>query len=291
MSYYKILGFDKEPFSTSPDPNFLYMSAEHESALTNTLIELNLKRGLNIILGDIGTGKTTLSRKLIQQMAKRERFLFQIILNPFFEDEKQFMIFLMQNFNIQVDFQSLSLQELRDIFEKFLLERTLEQGNTVIVIIDEAQKLSIQSLETLRMLLNYETNEFKLIQIVLLGQVELYPKILEIPNFYDRINFKFTLYPFNLEDTKNMIAFRLKEAGYNGKMNIFLDEAIKEIYNYTNGYPRRITILCHKSLKKLILDKKYVVDVALVREIIQEEERMGWQKREKILQQNNNYLN
>ena len=88
-----------------------------------------------------------------------------------------------------------------------------------------------------------------------------------------------------------MIFFRLKKAGYKGKMNIFLDDAVKEIYNYTNGYPRRITILCHKALKKLILDKKYVVDVALIREIIQQEEGMGWQKKEKILQQNNNYLN
>ena len=82
MSYYKVLGFEKEPFSTSPDPEFFYLSQAHESALTNTLIELRLKRGLSIILGDVGTGKTTLSRKLIQELKERDDFIFHIILDP-----------------------------------------------------------------------------------------------------------------------------------------------------------------------------------------------------------------
>ena len=80
MSYYKVLGFDKEPFSTSPDPNYFYLSSEHEQALNNTLIELRLRRGLSVILGDIGTGKTTLSRKLIQELRSRRDVIFHI--NP-----------------------------------------------------------------------------------------------------------------------------------------------------------------------------------------------------------------
>ena len=100
MSYFKVLGFEKEPFSTSPDPEFFYLSREHESALTNTLIELRLKRGLSVILGDVGTGKTTLSRKLVQQLRERGDFVFQIILDPSFENEFLFLTSLARNFEI-----------------------------------------------------------------------------------------------------------------------------------------------------------------------------------------------
>lgn len=291
MSYYKILGFELEPFSTSPDPNFLYMSHEHETALTNTLIELHLRRGLNIILGEIGTGKTTLSRKLVQELSKRDKFIFQFMLNPTFENEKEFMSALMRNFNLAPEYseEKRSLVEMRDAFEKFLFEKTLKEDKIVIVIIDEAQKLSVESLETLRVLLNYETNEFKLIQMVLLGQMELFPKIAKVENFFDRINFKYTLYPFTLAETKEMINFRLRTAGFKGKMHLFLDDAVKEIFENTKGYPRRITILCHKALKYMILKNKYVVDRELIRSIMQEEERMGWQKT-KDYQQNSSYL-
>lgn len=281
MNYYEILGFSREPFSTSPDPDFLYMSKEHETALTNTLIELNLRRGLNVILGDIGTGKTTLSRKLIQELAKREKFVFQIILNPSFENERQFMRSLMHNYDIPIG-QGVDddlLLGLRESFYKFLLGKTIEENRVVVLIIDEAQKLNAESLEMLRVLLNYETNDFKLIQIVLLGQMELYSKISGISNFYDRINFKYTLNPFNLEEAKLMIVYRLQQAGYNGKMHLFLDEAIREIHRHSGGYPRRITMLCHRALKALILRNKYVVDAQLVRLLVEEDEKLGWKRK------------
>jgi general secretion pathway protein A len=99
MSYFKVLGFEKEPFSTSPDPEFFYLSKEHETALTNIIIELRLKRGLSVILGDVGTGKTTLSRKLIQELNSREDFIFHIILDPSFESEYLFITSLARNFN------------------------------------------------------------------------------------------------------------------------------------------------------------------------------------------------
>src|SRR4030042_4308581 len=100
MGYFEILGLEKEPFSTSPDPEFFYLSKEHETALTNVLIELRLKRGLSVILGDVGTGKTTLSRKLIQELKEREDFVFQIVLDPSFENEHIFMTALARNFEI-----------------------------------------------------------------------------------------------------------------------------------------------------------------------------------------------
>jgi len=275
MAYYSILGFNKEPFSTSPDPSFFYLTKEHDMALTNILIELHLKRGLSVIFGDIGTGKTSLSRLLVQELNKRGNMLFHIVLNPAYQGEAQFLRSLIRNFNVEVDTNPDRIQddilELRDIFEQFLIHKTIHERQTVVLIIDEAQKLDMATLETLRVLLNFETNEFKLLQLVLLGQVELYPKIVNMPNFMDRISFKYTLNPLDARETRELINYRVKAAGYNSRMDLFLDEAMNEIYNYTRGYPRKITKLCHQILKELILQNKQAVDRVLVRDVIEKD--------------------
>ena len=277
MAYYTLLGFKKEPFSTSPDPAFFYLTKEHDMALTNILIELHLKRGLSVIFGDVGTGKTSLSRMLVRELKKRGNMLFHIILNPAFDNEKQYLVSLIRNFNVEIpsgiDPYKADIVELRDTFERFLLRKAVEERQTVILIIDEAQKLDRATLETLRILLNFETNEYKLLQLVLLGQVELYPKIVDMPNLMDRISFKYTLNPLDSQETKELIHYRVNAAGYNSKMELFLDEAIGEIYNYTRGYPRKITKLCHQVLKELILQNKNAVDRMLVRDVIEKEEQ------------------
>jgi general secretion pathway protein A len=162
----------------------------------------------------------------------------------------------------------------------------VNENKTIILIVDEAQKLSDRSLEILRVLLNYETNQFKLLQLILLGQIELHSKILDIPNFFDRISFKFSLNPLNLSETQEMIEFRIRQAGYKANMQLFLDEAIKEVYQYSKGYPRQITMLCHKAIKQLVMKNKFVVDAALVKELIDEEVRSGWHRKETLLQRN-----
>lgn len=291
MSYFKVLGFEKEPFSTSPDPNFFYLTREHETALTNILIELRLKRGLSVVLGDVGTGKTTLSRKLIQELKDREDFIFQIILDPSFENEMLFLSSLARNFEIDnlvgIDNNSpSSILLIRESLERFLFQKGVTENKIVTLIIDESQKLSESSLEVLRVLLNYETNEFKLLQLVLLGQMELHSKIINIPNFFDRISFKYTLNPLDLEETKEMIGFRIKQAGYKSSMNLFLDEAISQIHQCTKGYPRRITMLCHSALKTLVLEKKIVVDANMIQGLMDEEVRSGWHRKDQLLQKN-----
>ena len=280
MSYFKVLGFDKEPFSTSPDPEFFYLSKEHETALTNLLIELRLKRGLSVILGDIGTGKTTLSRKLIQELKAREDFIFHIILDPSFENEELFLTSLIRNFEIEpnVNLAAPTILDLRESLERFLFQRAVTENKTVTLIIDEAQKLSESSMEVLRVLLNYETNEFKLLQLILLGQLELHSRILNMSNFYDRISFKYTLNPLDLNEAREMIEFRVRKAGYKASMNLFLDAAVKEIHEYSRGYLRQITMFCHKALKGLVLKNKFVIDAEMVRELIDEEVRLGWRR-------------
>ncbi|HNW38918.1 MAG TPA: AAA family ATPase [Candidatus Omnitrophota bacterium] len=287
MSYYKVLGFEKEPFSTSPDPDFFYLSKEHESALANILIELRLKRGLSVILGDVGTGKTTLSRKLIQELKDRPDFIFHIILDPSFDSEESLLISLAKNFEININSDMpAGIVALREGLERFLFQKGVTENKTVTLIIDEAQKLNETSLEVLRVLLNYETNEFKLIQLVLLGQLELHAKITDIANFFDRISFKYTLNPLDFEETREMIEFRLKKAGYSANMHLFLDDAIKEVHQYTRGYPRRITMLCHRALKTLVLKNKFVIDASLIQEIINEEIESGWHRKDLSLQKN-----
>ncbi len=284
MSYYRVLGFDKEPFSTSPDPEFFFSSREHERALTNVLIELRLKRGLSVVLGDVGTGKTTLSRKLVQDLRGREDCLFHIMLDPSFENRAAFTLSLVKNFGIPVENLQPSLTDLREALERFLFQKGVVEQKTVILIIDEAQKLDPVSMEVLRLLLNYETNEFKLLQLVLLGQTELLNSIQKIPNFMDRVSFKTRLVPLDFDEMTEMIFFRIEQAGYRARMDLFLEEALKEIYQATQGYPRQVTMLCHKALKAMLMRNKPAVDRPLINQIIQEEAQSGWQRTNQLLQ-------
>jgi general secretion pathway protein A len=289
MSYYRILGFEREPFSTSPDPEFFYSSREHERALTNVLIELRLRRGLSVVLGDVGTGKTTLSRKLVQDLRARGDCLFHMMLDPSFESRAHFLRSVMRNFGISAGSApegDLSITTLREEFERFLFEKGIVENKTVILVIDEAQKLDEMTLEELRLFLNYETNQFKLLQLVLLGQSELLGTIKGIPNFHDRISFKTRLNPLDYRETAELIHFRIRQGGFHSKMDLFLEEALREIYQYTSGYPRQVTMLCHRALKELVLRNKTVVDREIVKGIIDEDIRSGWQRTDRLLQKN-----
>ena len=281
MSYYRILGFEREPFSTSPDPEFLYLSQGHQATMTNVLIELRLRRGLSVVLGDVGTGKTTLSRKLIQALRERGDFIVHYVLDPCFENEHEFLYSLVRNFGISVEPSSgvpgrVSVMDLKEAVEKFLYDKTVIGNKTVVLIVDEAQKLTESSMEMLRVILNYETNDTKLLQLVLFGQLELHSKIMKIPNFMDRISFKYTLNPLSLDETREMIAFRIKQASYCSNTLLFQEDAIEMIHKISQGYPRKITMLCHRSLKQLVMKRKWAVDEEVVGEIVSEDMRAGW---------------
>ena len=281
--YYSVLGFEREPFSTSPDPEFFYHTRQHDQALTNILIELRLRRGLSVIFGDVGTGKTTLSRKLLHELHKRGDMIFHMILDPSFSNENQFLASLAQNFHIHLsdnELQNSDILALRDAIERFLIQKTIEENRTITLVIDEAQKLDLATLETLRILLNFETNEHKLIQLVLLGQLELYSKVVNMSNFMDRISFKFTLNPLDAKETEELIDFRISKAGYRGDHKLFSREAIGEIYNYTKGYPRKINMLCHKILKELVMLDEKVIERSLVEAVIAKEKSFLSSERE-----------
>ena len=276
MSYYRVLGLDREPFSTSPDPAFFYQSRDHRAALANLLIEFRLKRGLSVILGDIGTGKTTLGRKLVQMLKERDDVIFHMILDPTYPSADLFFCSLIRTLGIGMATPSPTLVDYRDVLERFLFQKGIQDHQTVVLIIDEAHKLNALSLEALRILLNYETNEAKLLQLVLLGQMELLPVLTGMSNLMDRISFRRTLKPFDLAETRRMIQFRLEEAGYRSRVALLTDEAITSVYEYSEGYPRRIAMICHRALRTLVMQKGRAVDAALIDELVKEELDGGW---------------
>jgi len=266
MSYDTIL-LNREPFSTSPDPSFLYRSLEHYAALNRLEITIRLKRGLSLILGDVGTGKTTLSRALLQSFSGEEdRYLFYMILDPAFKSEHQFLSHLSKLFNGNPFFNSSV--DHRESIENFLYQKCVEEGKTVVLMIDEGQKLNDSQLEILRTLLNYETNERKLLQLVIFGQLELVPRVIHVKNFMDRVNLKYILNPLDRYETGELIKFRLKKAGYENSDYLFSQDAIHAIYDYTQGYPRQITKVCHKAMQSLITDQADKITGQLIEQII-----------------------
>ena len=269
MSYFKVLGLDKEPFSTSPDPAFFYRSSSHNSALQRLEIAIRQRRGLSLIFGDVGTGKTTLARTLFQSFEGEDDFIFHMILDPTHRSEFQFLETLVKMFHVMPEFRSTL--DYKDALEKYLFQKGVDEDKTIVLLIDEGQKLSPSLLEILRVLLNYETNEYKLLQLVILAQMELLPRIRKIRNVMDRATLKYIINPLDKAETKEMIEFRLRQAGFNSSPSLFSDGAVREIYNYTQGYPRRIAILCHNALETLVMREKRVVDEKIVRDLIAEE--------------------
>ena len=274
MEYYELLGLNEEPFTSSPNPRFMFRSKEHRECLNRLEISVRLRRGLSVVLGRIGTGKTTLSRTLIQMFQQeQERYVFGLILDPIFPSEYVFLRNLMDLFHIKT--RARSVLECKNVLESFLFQTGVEEGKTIVLVIDEGQNLTPTYLETLRNLRNFETNEYKLLQLVIFAQLDFLPRLSRNPNFEDRITTSYMLNPLNEPDTKAMIDFRLKQAGMDDNRQIFSEDAFQEIYLVTRGYPRRVTNLCHNCIIEMLRNDKMVVDRDIVQYVISTEVPIG----------------
>ena len=271
MSYYTALGLQKEPFSTSPDPAFFFRSSSHAQALARLEIAIRLRRGLSLILGDVGTGKTTLARTLVSNFPQEEGFAFHMILDPSFESEYQFLLRLARLLGALTPLKSTL--DCREAIEHHLFHSGVVEGKTTILMVDEGQQLSLDMLESLRMLLNYETNEFKLLQVVICAQMELLGRVGRIKNFMDRVALKYIINPLSEEETAEMIRFRLRSAGLPDSQTLFTPDAVLAVHSFTQGYPRQIALLCHNALEALVIHDRSVVDDALIMELIRDESR------------------
>ena len=264
MEYFRLLGLKSEPFSSTPDPRFFYLSDEYRECLQKLEISIRLRRGLNVILGEVGTGKTTISRVLLRQFQQdSEIFQFYYLLDPGFGSDFQFYSNLVSLFGVSP--RRRSVFDYREEIQKHLFRMGVEEKKTIVLVIDEGQKLSRSHIEILRNLLNYETNEYKLLQVILFAQMEFVERVKGLENFTDRINMTFRFLPLDEVQTRKLIDYRLRVAGLNHGSSIFTDDGYMAVYMNTMGYPRRIITLCHHALLTMMIRGNDRVDEIIVR--------------------------
>ncbi len=269
MDYFSILNLKQEPFSNSPDPEFFFHSREHLECLQKLELSLLLRRGLNVIIGDVGTGKTTLCRQLIRRFAKRDEINTHLILDPYFVDANELLTSVGKMIIGPKAKLGNNEWQIKEQIKQHLFKLGVEKNKTTVLIIDEGQKIPVFCLEILREFLNYETNEFKLLQIIIFAQKEFENTVKRYANFADRINLYHYLKPLSFRDTRLMIKYRLeKSKDTHKKIDIFSFPALVAIYRKTAGYPRKIIHLCHHCILTMIVQNRTKVGYRLVRSCI-----------------------
>ncbi len=242
--YNEFYGLKENPFDLTPDPQFLYLSDKHRDALKYLMYGIRKRKGFILITGEVGTGKTTLCRFLLEELP--DDIITALILNPSLS-AKDLLLSITSELGID-NHDAKDKNKLILLLNDFLIQK-LKKGNNVVVIIDEAQNLSPQLLEQLRIISNLETNKEKLIQIVLVGQPELDAMLKqpELRQLDQRISLRFHLDNLNPDETKKYIQHRLSIAGSKGDIS-FTPAAQRKIFNTTKGYPRLINIICDQVL-------------------------------------------
>ena len=264
--YKKFFGLKENPFNVNPDPRYLFLTRHTQEALACLTYGIQCRRGFILLTGEVGTGKTTLLNKLLSWL-QRQRVATSFVFNPGL-DPSQFFDYMLADFGLNCESRLKSQMLLR--LNKWLLER-YRVGGTAVLIVDEAQNLSAQVLEEIRLLTNLETSKEKLLQIVLSGQPELETKLNrpELRQLRQRITLRCKTQPLTLEETHKYVTTRLRIAGGDSRP-VFTPEAIETVYTYSRGIPRVINLLCEHGLINAFAEQKRYVLAEAVQEVARE---------------------
>ncbi|MBI3404901.1 MAG: AAA family ATPase [Acidobacteria bacterium] len=264
--YKKFFGLKENPFNVNPDPRYLFLTPHTQEALAGLTYGIANRKGFITLIGEVGTGKTTLVNKLLDRLRAEHittAFVFNSRLNVM-----QFLDFMMADFGITCESRDKSAILLR--LNEWLLDR-YSKGDTPTLIVDEAQNLTAEVLEEIRLLTNLETSTEKLLQIILSGQPELEQMLRQpqLRQLRQRITLRCKTHPVTLEETHGYIQERLHVAGA-GDEPIFSPEAVALVHRYSRGIPRVINLLCEHSLISAYVDQSRPIGPFVVEEVARE---------------------
>lgn len=262
LDYY---GLKEPPFDITPNPRFLFYTAKHREAFNHMLYGIRERKGFVQLTGEVGAGKTTLCRAVLEKLG--DQFATALILNPVL-DADQLMKAIAMEFGLQVE--GRDRLETVAILNKFLLDQ-VHRDRDVVLIIDEAQDLTNDLLEQVRLLSNLETDDRKLLQIVLMGQPELRDRLNDpgLRQLRQRITVRYHLSPLKRREISRYVLHRLQISGANGAPN-FTTMALWKIYRYSQGVPRLINAVCDKCLLAGYVQQAEWITIGMVRLAIRE---------------------
>ncbi|MBP7791814.1 MAG: AAA family ATPase [Candidatus Goldbacteria bacterium] len=264
MSYEQFFKLTEQPFSTAPDSRFFFDSTPHKEALLKILHAAETMKGLMIIIGDIGTGKTLLARRALEEMEKQDQYIVSLLVMVHSEITPDWLLKRIAQ-QIGIEKPAGKKEELLPQFYGRLMEIN-ETGKKAVIVIDEANMLKTKEIfEEFRGLLNIEMPGKKLLTLILIGMPDLEEHIGLDPAFQQRIAIKHCLKKLDREETYNYITYRMKVAG--AQHEIFSDTALEAIYSYTTGTPRLINIICDNALFEAFLLKKDKVDLSIIESV------------------------
>lgn len=261
--YTSFFGLGEKPFAITPDPRYLFMSERHAEALAHLLYGINEAGGFIQLTGEVGTGKTTVVRSLLERMPGHADVA--VILNPQLTPV-EFVLTICEELGIFMrDDDASSIKDLVDLLNKRLLEAHAK-GRRVVVIVDEAQNLTPETLEQVRLLTNLETASQKLLQIILIGQPELREVLsrVELRQLAQRITGRYHLDPLSRAETAAYVNHRLKVAG-SATGDVFSAAALREVHRLSNGIPRIINVICDRALLGAFTQEQHRIGPPLVR--------------------------
>ncbi|RPI15553.1 MAG: hypothetical protein EHM60_04175 [Lysobacterales bacterium] len=265
--YTSFFGLQEKPFAITPDPRYLYLSERHAEALAHLLYGINEAGGFIQLTGEVGTGKTTVIRSLLEQLPGHADVA--LILNPKVTPA-EFLLTICEELHVPVPEQGQgSTKVLMDLLGRHLLE-THARGRRVVLIVDEAQNLGTQTLEQVRLLTNLETATTKLLQIILIGQPELRELLerAELRQLAQRITGRYHLNPLSPEETAGYVKHRMRVAGATAE--VYTPSALREIHRLSGGIPRVINVICDRALLGAFTQEDHRVGAALVRQAASE---------------------